>query len=152
VLRLVAHYDGGRHPAGRIADLLANYRSRLGRARADAPLRLDLRTAPPTEPRAITEQPAPHGSGPLDYLRRQVAGLTGGGDVDADRGLVALGLDSLKLIELATRVRRDLHVDVPLPAYARAPSLRALAEDLLLRTISGTATARDAEEREVFLV
>jgi aryl carrier-like protein len=93
------------------------------------------------------------GAAPLDYLRREIALLTGAveADVDVDRAPIALGLDSLKLIELSTRVRRDLLVEAPLRRYARAPSVRALAEDLLLLLSTRPALAA-SDDAELFLI
>ena len=58
----------------------------------------------------------------------------GGSDVcprEPERGLLDLGFDSLKLIELASRVRTALQLEVPVGDLLRSASVLILAEVLL---------------------
>jgi aryl carrier-like protein len=128
-LTVVASYDSGHYDAGFVEALLADYLE----IAAD-PARALPAAAPPRAAEAPVAAPASEEIGPLRCLRRHVADLVNAAPdtVDAERCPLELGLDSLKLIELASRVRAELGVDAPLAAYAQTASLRALAEDLLL--------------------
>jgi aryl carrier-like protein len=136
-LAVTATYDDARLDGDEIAATLEAYAAVLREcvAEPDAVMRAGQATS-----QAIDAAPATRGSEPpqlswpLEELRDHVAALaaTPAATVNVERGLLELGLDSLKLIELAARVRRELELDAPLALYAAAPSLRSLAEDLLL--------------------
>src|SRR6266852_4065783 len=64
------------------------------------------------------------------------------GEIDTTKNFFDLGGDSLKAIEVISRVQALLHVEIPLIAFFEGPTvahLAAVAEDL--RRESGTAEA-----------
>ncbi|HUG85830.1 MAG TPA: condensation domain-containing protein, partial [Euzebya sp.] len=110
-LRCIVDYDGATHTGRAISDLVEDYRALLVQLAAG-----DLRSPAATVAGPIpqpTSQPGPATAAAptastLSYLRGQVGLLVGTADVDVEASLLQLGMDSLKLIELAGRIERQL--------------------------------------------
>jgi acyl-CoA synthetase (AMP-forming)/AMP-acid ligase II/acyl carrier protein len=69
----------------------------------------------------------------VNYLQRQTAAAMGGvaDQVDVDQPFTALGLDSLKMLQLKERVERELAVTIPLERFLDYPTPAELAVPLL---------------------
>lgn len=69
----------------------------------------------------------------VSYLRQRIAAATDGDAdrVDARQPFAALGLDSLKMLQLKERVERELAVTIPLEQFLDYPSPAELAVPLL---------------------
>jgi myxalamid-type polyketide synthase MxaE and MxaD len=79
------------------------------------------------------------------YLRELVARALGGEltGVSTDTSLVALGLDSLKAMELKNRLASDLGITLPMVRLLEGPSIRQLAELLVSDLPDGSADLRE---------
>jgi acyl carrier protein len=51
--------------------------------------------------------------------------------LDAEEPLTKLGMDSLMAVELATRLKKEIQIDVPTMAFMRGPSISQLTTTLL---------------------
>jgi acyl-CoA synthetase (AMP-forming)/AMP-acid ligase II/acyl carrier protein len=69
----------------------------------------------------------------VSYLRQQIAAAVGGAAVQVDAGqlFTALGLDSLKMLQLKEQVERTLAVSLPLERFLDYPTPAELAVALL---------------------
>jgi amino acid adenylation domain-containing protein len=67
------------------------------------------------------------------YLRRRVGQILmlAEADIPADRNVMELGLDSIMIMELITKLDQDLGLTLPIREFFERPSLNALAEYLL---------------------
>lgn len=70
-----------------------------------------------------------------EFIVREVAWLLrcDHEQVDVARSLLAHGVSSLTLIELASTMSRGLALDVPISDFVRSPSISSLARELVLR-------------------
>ena len=87
-----------------------------------ATLSANLGALPPDESRKLL----------TGYLQSQVKRLTGIVP-HSTQAIADLRLDSLKLIELANRVRTRLGIDAPVAGFLKAGSIEAVADDILRR-------------------
>jgi len=78
-----------------------------------------------------------------DYLLDRVAAILHlpPAELDLDRRINHLGMDSLMIMELRNRVRSDLAVDVPMTAFFDYPSVRQIVGLVLPRLTQGPAAA-----------
>ncbi|MGD9853730.1 MAG: SDR family NAD(P)-dependent oxidoreductase [Planctomycetaceae bacterium] len=87
----------------------------------------------------------PEERGPIleSHLRRGLAAVLGASPekLDVDRPLIDLGLDSLMMVEILTRIRQDLDVEVPPIKFMEGVNLRELAEYLLEELAGGPAVS-----------
>jgi acyl transferase domain-containing protein/NAD(P)-dependent dehydrogenase (short-subunit alcohol dehydrogenase family)/acyl carrier protein len=60
------------------------------------------------------------------------------GKLDADTPLTALGFDSLALVSLRTRLKRELQLEIPVSVFMRGVSLRQLIDALSTATAVGS--------------
>jgi acyl transferase domain-containing protein len=85
------------------------------------------------------------------YLSQQLARVLGSSsaDLDLDRPLSDLGIDSLMAVELRARIQSDLRVTMPLASVLAGPSLRQtttlLLEQLTTRWLVQAPRGNDAE-------
>lgn len=69
-------------------------------------------------------------------------------DLDRDISLNRLGFDSLMAVEIRNRVEDDLGLLLPMVRLIDAPSVRALAEELLARGATGAVEPAEADEED----
>ncbi|MFO1417432.1 MAG: amino acid adenylation domain-containing protein [Methylotetracoccus sp.] len=93
---------------------------------ASGPAPRDSRDAEPMAP-GLTA----HKAGVRHWLREQLSRLTGHHEVPADRTLLAIGLDSLRAVDLSHAAARDLGLTLPLSTFMSGMSLDELADWLL---------------------
>jgi acyl-CoA synthetase (AMP-forming)/AMP-acid ligase II/acyl carrier protein len=84
----------------------------------------------------------------VSYLQHQIAGAVSVpyGNVDVDLPFLALGLDSLRLLELKQRTETELGVAVPLEHFFEYPTIRELAAPVLVsfeRNVDAVRTELD---------
>jgi epothilone polyketide synthase A len=84
-----------------------------------------------------------------DHLRHRVAGVLRmpAGQLDVNRPLSTLGIDSLMAVELKNRVEGELQVSVPLVKVVQGPSVADLAALLVALMGGADLAAPDAGER-----
>ncbi|MFK8113963.1 MAG: amino acid adenylation domain-containing protein, partial [Rubripirellula sp.] len=86
-----------------------------------------------------------------DMLQLAIAGKlasllgTTAGDLDADRPMLEMGLDSLMAVELRNWIERQLELKLQIGALMRGSSLRSLVQTLS-ESVSGTSSANDDME------
>jgi acyl carrier protein len=102
---------------------------------ASPPTRTDTMPGDDRSPRAILRSVSP-AERPLlleRYLTRELADALGAeiGQLSADEPLHTLGLDSFMIVRLATRLERELGVEVPLGRLMQGPSVAELTAELL---------------------
>ncbi|MCB9543859.1 MAG: SDR family NAD(P)-dependent oxidoreductase [Myxococcales bacterium] len=114
---------------------------------------LDARPADGADasPTAAPGSPGAEPSTPAEQVAERVAALLGrpAATLDRDENLLALGFDSLMLITLRNRLRRDLGLRIALPRMLQGPSIAALAAELAAdptRAAAGASTAGDPDE------
>ncbi|MCD6256938.1 AMP-binding protein, partial [Candidatus Aerophobetes bacterium] len=69
----------------------------------------------------------------VDYLKCQVSQilwLENANQLDIQASLMSLGLDSLKLLELRNRIKKDLKVDLPFTKIIKNPTILAFTEEI----------------------
>lgn len=108
----------------------------IGRSIRSAPSRpLPRDNAVPGMLLAALVEAAPEHRPPLvvSYLRHQIAGAVGvpPGQISVDESFMALGLDSLRLLELQSRLESELGVGVPLERFLDHPTIAALGTAVL---------------------
>src|SRR3990172_9396887 len=94
-----------------------------GPKRSGAVLRAAILDAEPSERRALME----------DSIRDQEARVLGASpkEIDVEKSLSDLGVDSLMAVELRNWIERDLRLDLPAVELLRGPSVLQLADVLL---------------------
>jgi aryl carrier-like protein len=140
------HLASGRAHVGLMA---VDWQALRGGALARDPSLSELLS--PDEPRPRDTQSAARPSSPdtsLPYLLAQLGQLLRcrADEVDEERSLTELGLDSLLALDLRNRVQRDTAVALPIVGILRSPSVKALAEQLE-SLLLGADTAPAAETR-----
>ncbi|MDC3987763.1 type I polyketide synthase [Polyangium jinanense] len=81
----------------------------------------------------------------LELLVRKILRLAQNQTLDADRPLLALGLDSMMIVQLRARIQRDLGIEIPIARIVERPTLVGLTE-AALRGLSEAAEAKAAED------
>jgi thioesterase domain-containing protein/NAD(P)-dependent dehydrogenase (short-subunit alcohol dehydrogenase family)/aryl carrier-like protein len=94
--------------------------------------RVEAPAAPAPAPATAAAAPTAGASAIADRLRRSVGDVLGASPdaIDLDRPISALGLDSLGVVELRNRWRRQLACDLPVDWPSRFPTLRAVADHI----------------------
>jgi acyl transferase domain-containing protein/acyl carrier protein len=93
-------------------------------APSDSDVSLHLKNAPPTRRRSILTA----------HLRAQTGSILGfdpSREIDLDRGLFDMGMDSLMAVELKGRLERSLSVPLPSTLTFNYPTIKALVDYLL---------------------
>jgi acyl carrier protein len=106
-------------------------------APADSDVSLELKNASPTRRRAILTA----------HLRSQTVSILGfdsSREIDLDRGLFDMGMDSLMAVELKGRLERSLSVPLPSTLTFNYPTIKALVDYLLSEALDfGSAPTQD---------
>src|SRR5207244_3373536 len=64
--------------------------------------------------------------------------------LDTDQPMTKLGMDSLMAVELATRIKKEMQVDIPTMTFMRGPSISQLTTSLLELMVHDEAEAQKA--------
>ncbi|MEM1168616.1 MAG: type I polyketide synthase [Cyanobacteria bacterium P01_H01_bin.35] len=90
----------------------------------------------------------------LSFLENKIAHLLGikDGQIDNEKPLTMMGLDSLMAVELRNLIQRELEVDIPVPTLIEGISITQIAElvtqSLLLEQVSSTTASLTEEITE----
>ncbi len=108
----------------------------VGSSRAPAPAAV---STPVLRRDQLLSLPAPERSAPLlEYLRGRLAAATGRDRIDPEQPLTALGLDSLRAVELASAIEEDLGTGPSQARLLAGATLRDLAGELIAALESET--------------
>jgi NADPH:quinone reductase-like Zn-dependent oxidoreductase/acyl carrier protein len=69
---------------------------------------------------------------------------TSGSKLDTEEPLTKLGMDSLMAVELATRLKKEIQIDIPTMTFMRGPSISQLTTSLLELLLPQQADAAEA--------
>lgn len=79
----------------------------------------------------------------IEYLQSQLAsvlGFSGVEDIDIDKYFAEFGLDSLMMVELKTKVEKDLNISLETSIFSEYPSVSHLADYLSTQVTSNTSS------------
>jgi SAM-dependent methyltransferase/acyl carrier protein len=133
---------------------------------AETPAQVIVSKAPPAAPRSVQEppqasiqnEPKPEpvarsaSNPPVGHIETVIASVfestLGGGPIGRDDNFTELGGDSLIAIQVASRLREELRVELPLRSIFENPTVAALAEAVANRRWAAEAASAETEMEE----